>query len=237
MSTAEFAARFNRRQHAALCATLICVGLILVLGGKVRDAVGILLLGMAFSWALGSNSRLVHWLFVVFGLLLLLSAALDGFLWRRNKPEFINGQISIIDGDRSLIEADRSAFADDAKGNKELSKDAKSLRELSDAYLLRPSSEILREYERKRQDLQEKIEKDSALSKDLVESGHELFKHELTLRDDERKLQKLQAERVFQQVMKNDWGTIVGGLLLLIAGLGLIVGVKPVGQNQPAEPR
>ena len=45
----------NRRHRAGLCATLVCVGLILLLGGGVRPAVGIGLLGIAFSWALGSD--------------------------------------------------------------------------------------------------------------------------------------------------------------------------------------
>jgi hypothetical protein len=271
LSMAEFAAKLNRRHKVALCATLICMGLILLLGGGaptavgIRPALGIMLLGLAFSWALGSNNRLVHWLFIVFGLLLLLSLAFDGFLWRRAKAQIIKSQISVIDGDRwiiesersgiesdrSLIQADRSAFAEDTKGNRDLSTDAEILGGLSDAYLVSPSSENLRDYGRKRRDLQEKIEKDSALNKDLAQSTKEMLKDEQalwddrqTLRDDERKLQSdereqqnLQAEGIFRHVLKTNWGTVVGGLLLLSAGLGLIVGVEPARQNQSEQPR
>lgn len=94
----------NRRHRAGLCATLICVGLLVLLGGGTRLTAGIGLLGIAFSWALGSNSRFVHWLFVVFGLLLPIQPAWVGFSWSHQKPEFIKMQNDIIQTDRELIE-------------------------------------------------------------------------------------------------------------------------------------
>jgi hypothetical protein len=65
--------RLNRRHKAALCGTLVCLGLILLYGHlSLRHLAGILFLGLAYSWAIGSNSRIVHWLFISFGFLLLL---------------------------------------------------------------------------------------------------------------------------------------------------------------------
>ncbi|MGC1129102.1 MAG: hypothetical protein WA875_06035 [Candidatus Acidiferrales bacterium] len=61
-------------------------------------------MGIGFSWALGSNSRFVHWLFVAFGLLLLIEPAWVGFSWLHQKPEFIKMQNDIIQTDRELIE-------------------------------------------------------------------------------------------------------------------------------------
>lgn len=191
----SFYSDLNRRHKAGLCATLICVGFILLLGGNwdypdvgIRPVVGVMLLGMAFSWALGSNNRLIHWLFVVFGLLYLVSVALDVFMWPRNKPEIIKDQISIIEGDRDILKNDRSIL----------------------------TLEMDRQEQRKEQE---------AVSKD----SDELFK-------DERELRRLQTETTFRHVVKNDWGELVGGLLLLSAGLGLILGVKPMRKDPLESP-
>ena len=113
MSTAEFTNKLNRRHKAALCSTLICVGLIVLLGGAVRPTLGIGLLGLAFSWALGSDNRLVHWLFVICGLLLLVPAGGDAFLWPRQKPELIKSKTSIIGLDRDMVESANSVIAAD----------------------------------------------------------------------------------------------------------------------------
>ena len=179
LSTAEFPANLNRRRQAALCAMLVCVGLILLLGGKVRDAAGITLLGMAFSWALGSNNRLVHWLFVICGLLLLVIPVGDGFLWPRQKPELIKGQTSLVESDRGIVES-------------------------TNALITQMTQQEQRET---REDL-------SKLSSELAK--------------DEVELQRMQTEGIFRHVMRDDWANVAGGLLLLSAGLGLMVGVKPV---------
>jgi uncharacterized membrane protein YqjE len=163
----------NLRHKLAVCATVVCVGLIFLLGGAVRTAVSIGLLGVAFSWAFGSNYRLVHWLCVGCGLLLLISVAGDGFVWRREKPSFIKDQLAMVENDRSLLkdeEADIQRETDRQKYNRDVS-----------------------EY-----------------TKDLQELAH------------------LKGETVFRHVMRIDWETIVGGILLLSAGLGLVLGVKPV---------
>lgn len=159
---------------------VVCVGLILLLNGAVRTAVSIGFLGVAFSWAFGSNYRLVHWLCVAFGLLLFIPAVGDGVVWFRNKPELIKDQMSIIQIDRDVLKNDESIS----------------------------QSETDRQEHRKDQ---EQVFRDmNNLSKDQVE---------LSLR---------KSEGVFRHVIRIDWETIVGGTLLLSAGLGLLLGVKPL---------
>jgi hypothetical protein len=140
----------NRRQKTALCATLACVGLIVLLGGGLRQAVGISLLGIAFSWTFGSNSRFIHWLFVAFGLLLLIPSAWDGLSWVHQKPEVIKGQMAVVQTDNELIKNQESLLAETppgierAKTQEELSKamielfhDNKELRHLQAESVLR----------------------------------------------------------------------------------------------------
>jgi hypothetical protein len=47
--------RLNLRHKLSLCATLVCVGLLVLLGVGVRTIVGIGCLGIAFSWVFGSS--------------------------------------------------------------------------------------------------------------------------------------------------------------------------------------
>lgn len=68
----EFLARLNRRHKVALFLTLVAAGVMLVLGASAKQTAGAVLLGLAFAWAFGSNSRIVHWLFVGLGSALLL---------------------------------------------------------------------------------------------------------------------------------------------------------------------
>ncbi len=181
LSAAEFVAKLNRRHQAALCATLVCVGLILLLGGKVRDAVGISFLGIAFSWALGSNKRLVHWLFLLFGLLLLFPPILYIRDWPETKRELIGNYSLQIETDNFIIQ---SAMKDpETFGRGEI---PKAMKDRSEA---------------------------------------------------QQEVRTLELEGAVRHVMKNDWGSVLGGLLLLTSGLGLIVGVKPVRQNQPELPQ
>lgn len=58
----------NPRHKAALVLTLLATGASLIVGFDTKQVVGIVLLGLAFAWLLGSNSLLVHSLFVVAGL-------------------------------------------------------------------------------------------------------------------------------------------------------------------------
>lgn len=67
-----FSIKLNRRHKAALFLTLIAVGAGLLLGIDAKQIFGIILLGAAFAWALGTDSRLVHWLFVATGLTVML---------------------------------------------------------------------------------------------------------------------------------------------------------------------
>ena len=106
----------NRRHKAALCGTLICVGLIVLLGGSVRLIVGIGLLGVAFSWALGANQRAVHWLFAVFGMCFLIPPIWDGFAWPYQKADAINGQNEIAQTDADIVKTQMSLLAEASNG-------------------------------------------------------------------------------------------------------------------------
>lgn len=66
----RFPLELNRRHKAILFLTLLAAGSSLVVEANLRISFGIVLLGIAFAWALGSDSRLVHCLFFVTGVLL-----------------------------------------------------------------------------------------------------------------------------------------------------------------------
>lgn len=60
----------NRRHKVALFFTLALAGIAALNSAKMMEVVGILLLGSALAWAFGSDSRVVHWLFLSLGVLL-----------------------------------------------------------------------------------------------------------------------------------------------------------------------
>jgi hypothetical protein len=164
----------NLRQKAALCSTLICVGLLLLLSTGLRATVGILLLGIAYSWALGSNTRAVRWLFLSAGVLLLLVTPLETYLWQQGKPELISLDTSIVQGAQSELDSD-------------ITVNSRVPGTVS-------SENLAKDYE--------------ALSK---------AKTELAL---------LKGEKPLPHALKNDWGSLVGGLLLFSSGVGLIIGLR-----------
>ncbi len=198
MSVAELIGKFNRRHKAALCATLICVGLILLLSHLgIRSVLGIALLGMAFSWALGSNSRLVHWLLFAFGLLLLFNAALDGYYWPKTKAEQIDAQNSIIKGDHTSREIDRDQMQTD--------------RELEAQAIKEGNQEGLRQ-----------------AGKSYEEDSHRYIVDDpAAIRKDEEELRRLEGKSLLRREVEVDWDSILGGLLLFSSGLGLLIGIRP----------
>jgi hypothetical protein len=68
------ALKLNRRHKAALFVTLVAAGTGLVLGASMKIGLGIILLGVAFAWAFGSDSRSVHRLFLACGLLIVIGS-------------------------------------------------------------------------------------------------------------------------------------------------------------------
>jgi len=60
----------NRRHKVTLFLTVVLAGIAALNGGKMMQVVGILLLGLALAWAFGSDSRVVHWLFLCLGVFL-----------------------------------------------------------------------------------------------------------------------------------------------------------------------
>jgi hypothetical protein len=69
----------NRRHKVTLFLTVVLAGIAALSGGKMMEVVGILLLGLALAWALGSDSRVVHWLFLSLGAL--LACGTVGLAW------------------------------------------------------------------------------------------------------------------------------------------------------------
>lgn len=75
----------NRRHKSILFLTLLATGISLISDSGIRTAAGIVLLGFAFAWAFGSNSRLVHALFIACGLLLVVGPLL--FVWNDHRNQ------------------------------------------------------------------------------------------------------------------------------------------------------
>jgi hypothetical protein len=92
-----FPMELNRRHKVALFLTLVDAGVNLVLGGSTKQTAGVALLGVAFAWAFGSNSRIVHWLFVVLGSALLVAPI--GFDWStdRHTIKFYESQVAAFE--------------------------------------------------------------------------------------------------------------------------------------------
>ena len=78
--TMTLAVKLNRRHKTALFLTVLAAGFSLLLPEvSAKQTAGILLLGLAFAWVFGSDSRPVHWLFVVLGMALFIGPV--GFDW------------------------------------------------------------------------------------------------------------------------------------------------------------
>jgi hypothetical protein len=60
----------NRRHKVTLFLTVLLAGIAALNRAKMVEVVGIFLLGFALAWAFGSDSRVVHWLFLSMGVLL-----------------------------------------------------------------------------------------------------------------------------------------------------------------------
>jgi hypothetical protein len=76
------ALKLNRRHKAALFVTLVAAGASLVSGDAMKIGLGIVLLGVAFAWAFGSDSRVEHFLFLVCGLLIVIATLIHD--WREH---------------------------------------------------------------------------------------------------------------------------------------------------------
>src|ERR1019366_5853447 len=60
----------NIRHKVTLFHTVLLAGIAALNGAKMMQVVGTLLLSLALAWAFGSDSRVVHWLFLSLGVLL-----------------------------------------------------------------------------------------------------------------------------------------------------------------------
>jgi hypothetical protein len=75
---------------------------------------------------------------------------------------------------------------------------------------------------------------------DLVETDHSLVQDEPNvyyeqLRQDEQELQELQRENTYHHIVKTDWPTITGGVLMLSSGVGLLIGLRSVAKSSIAD--
>jgi hypothetical protein len=71
--------------------TLIAVGVGLLLGAGAKQSLAMTLLGMAFAWAFGSDSRPVHGLFIVAGTVLAFGPLALQWRERREEPDSLGG--------------------------------------------------------------------------------------------------------------------------------------------------
>jgi hypothetical protein len=94
------AIRLNRRHKAALFANLIAAGASLVSGANLKTGLGIILLGVAFTWAIGSDSRLVHSLLLACGLLIVIGSLL--YDWHAHREQARAYQDNVAEFERSI---------------------------------------------------------------------------------------------------------------------------------------
>jgi len=92
-----FPVELNRRHKAALFLTLVAAGVNLVLGAGAKQTAGVALLGVAFAWAFGSKSRIVHWLFVVSGSAVLVAPASFDWYTDRHTTKFYESQVAAFE--------------------------------------------------------------------------------------------------------------------------------------------
>lgn len=79
----------NRRHKAVLFLTLLAAGFSLLQQPYIRVTFGIAMLGLALAWAIGSNSRVVHVLFLLLGLPIAVGPVLsDWYEHRKRIAEF-----------------------------------------------------------------------------------------------------------------------------------------------------
>lgn len=64
-----FPAMLNSRHKAVFFLTLLVAGASLLLQAEAKQIAGIVLLGLAFAWAVGSDRRIVHYVFVFCGVI------------------------------------------------------------------------------------------------------------------------------------------------------------------------
>jgi hypothetical protein len=88
------ALRLNRRHKAALFVILVAAGASLVSGDAMKIGLGIILLGVAFAWAFGSDSRVVHSLFLACGLLIVIGTLMYDWHVHREKARLYRDQVA-----------------------------------------------------------------------------------------------------------------------------------------------
>ena len=63
----------NNRHKAGLFLTTVVAGLCLIMGESFRETIGVLIIGLALSWALGSEFRALRWAIALLSLLTMLA--------------------------------------------------------------------------------------------------------------------------------------------------------------------
>src|ERR1035437_8926294 len=87
----------NRRHKVTLFLTVVLAGIAALNGAKMMEVVGILLLGLALTWAFGSDSRVVHWLFLSLGALLACGTVGLAWLIHQSDTNLYAGQVAAFE--------------------------------------------------------------------------------------------------------------------------------------------
>lgn len=102
----ELVLHLNRRHKTALFLTLLAAGTSLLMGADMKQAGGIVLLGVAFAWALGSSNRIVHAMFITIGLFLVVAPFV--FDWYAQRERAAAYQQEVADFEERIPEMARS---------------------------------------------------------------------------------------------------------------------------------
>ncbi len=94
-----FPPSLNRRHKASLFLALVTVGVGLVVGAGAKQSLGIALLGIAFAWVFGTDSRPLHWLFVVAGTVLVFAPLALQWHERREAAKQYQSKVAAFERD------------------------------------------------------------------------------------------------------------------------------------------
>lgn len=93
VSSVSFYAILNRRHKSAIFLVLIAAGITLAADHSLSEGLGVILIGIAFAWAIGSDYRPVHEALLLCGIILAFAPIV--FDWNRRQSEIASYQKSV----------------------------------------------------------------------------------------------------------------------------------------------